>query len=108
MFDIHNGSFSFCAISVDLCFSNSSIFGIHGLNFMQLSFNFPEFNANFSDLSLTTFITAGDTEHSFSTFCTFSKCPDSFRLFIPFSFVFGTVWIYLLVFSVEVPALVVF
>ena len=52
-----------------------------GLILMQLSFNFRESSAIFTDLSLFTVITIGDTKQSSSTSLFFSRCPD----FINFS-----------------------
>ena len=63
-------------ISTEIWFSSSSIFGICGLILIQLSFSFRESSAIFTDLSLFTVITTGDTKQSSSTSFILSKCPD--------------------------------
>ena len=63
------------------------MFGICGLILMQLSFSFRESNAVFTDLTLFTVITTGDTKQSSSTSFIFSQCPDliSFSSSLPTS-----------------------
>ena len=48
-----------------------------GLILMQVSFSFHESNAIFTDVSLFSDITTGDTRQSSSTSFIFSRCPDS-------------------------------
>ena len=55
------------------------MFGICSLILMQLPFSFRESSAIFTDMSLFTVITTGDTKKSSSTSFIFSKCPDLFN-----------------------------
>ena len=70
-------------ISTDNWFSNSSIFGKWGLILMQLSFSFLESSAIFTDLSLFTVVTTGDTKQSSSTSFIFSNCSDLLLFLVP-------------------------
>ena len=67
--------------STEIWFGNSSMFGIFGLIFTELSFIFLETNAIFTDLSFFTMISTGETKQSSSTCFTFFRFP----VFISFS-----------------------
>ena len=63
-------------ISTEIRFDSYSMFGMCFLILIQLSFNSRESSAIFTDLSLFTVNTTGETKQSSSTLFTFSKCPD--------------------------------
>ena len=76
MIDIQIGSVSFFESSVDIWFISSSIFGIWGRFFMQLSLSLRESSAIFTDLSCFTVMTTGETKQSSSIVSNRSRCPD--------------------------------
>ena len=71
----------------EIWFNSSSIFGMWSLILIQMSFNFLESNAIFTDLSLFTVITTGDTKQSSSTLLIFrsrKKCSTTYAIVLFF------------------------
>ena len=86
------------------------MFGMCGRTLMQLSFNFRESKAIFTDLSFFTVITTGDTKQSSSTCFTLSKCPDfvSFSIFFRLLLVDEEELVLLFVLPDSVPVSIVY
>ena len=110
IFDIHNGSFCTLVISVYVGFSNSSVLGISGLNFFQLSFDFLQSHANLTDLSFSRFLPPEIHSSPFLIFVLSLNVRIELGCLLLFrhSFVSDMICVYLSVVLVDVLALVVF